>query len=512
MPIKKRTQTKVVKQTKVGKPVELKGLTKNKIISELTKSPHGDLALYAPIGLTAAQEDPNFFGRLVAWNHAKGQVRDAKVALPVLALTGTKDPEFQENALAHLADLRPREFARALAFAHLVPVPRNVIKRLVERYLRDLEADKGDWERTALLHRNTLKGLYAKYHVKPVSFADDILFKGLPVLPRFMALARLKTQTAEEIAGTIRAFKLPSLIVRQMLGARLKEPDILVAVIQAMGPTELISNMKQLKKLGVKDIPAARAALEAGLDKAAKSAKALLKTSVAADAQEDEGLAQKLRVVQEKQLEAIKGIAGSWLVAGDRSPSMEDAIEATKEIAVVLARLVRGRVACVFFDERPTFFDVTGKSLEEIKKLTRHIKVGSSTGIGSALQYCIDEDIQVDGIAIVSDGEENVMPVFAQAYQRYVAKFGTEPTVYFYWMCGSGEPFLRNCASAGIDVQIMDLKGSRDYASLPNLVQTMRVGRYSLFDEIMGVELRTLDQVLDRTKDMSILKREVVGV
>jgi hypothetical protein len=45
---------------------ERSGLTKNEIISALSKSPHGKLEEYLPIGSRAATESPDFLGRLDA--------------------------------------------------------------------------------------------------------------------------------------------------------------------------------------------------------------------------------------------------------------------------------------------------------------------------------------------------------------------------------------------------------------------------------------------------------------
>src|SRR3990167_9944651 len=88
------------------------------LVSALTTSPHGDLRLYAQAAITALQDDPDFYSHLLVWNHRKGQVRDAKVALPVLALTHPQlPPPAVENALALIADLPPRLFLQAMNFA-----------------------------------------------------------------------------------------------------------------------------------------------------------------------------------------------------------------------------------------------------------------------------------------------------------------------------------------------------------------------------------------------------------
>src|SRR5579862_535195 len=95
-----------------------KGLTKNQILSELSRSPHGKLEEYLPVGRIAAEKESEFLAHLIAWNQIKGQVRDSQVALPIIALTAPAlDPEFVENALAHMAIQGPREFEKAYRFA-----------------------------------------------------------------------------------------------------------------------------------------------------------------------------------------------------------------------------------------------------------------------------------------------------------------------------------------------------------------------------------------------------------
>lgn len=514
-----------------------KALMKSQVISELTKSPHGKLAEYIAVGVPAAREDADFFGHLVAWNHGRGQIRDAKVALPILALSARDLPAgLVENALAHLADLNPRLFDRALTFARSVPVPQRVLRRLVERYLRDLEMDGKAWERTAIQHRNTLKSLYGRYHVKPAASADAALFKGRGE-GKFAVLRSLASLTPEEIAGTVQAHKIPFMIARGALGDKAKHPDVVLALMSRMTATELVTNAKALERLGVKTVPALRAAFEAAIEKAGASKRqrgATLKTTRAAEAlADDEKLSGKLRALQERQLDNIRGIEGNWLVLGDKSGSMEKSIELAREVAAVLTRMVKGTVHLVFFDTTPRHLDVTGKSLEALKLATATIQAQGATSIGCGLQYALDRKLECDGIAIVSDGCENTLPRFADVYANYAKRMDREPTVYWYqtesvmppkpghispWQYEQAKGlfamqaaaeirgFLASCAGVKCDVQTFDLRGGADYYSLPNIVQTMRVGRYALLDEILAAPFRCLDEVLDRTKGMEVVR------
>lgn len=501
-----------------------KAFNKQQVISELVRSPHGDLKEYLPVGRAAGESQPEFLAHLVAWNSRKGQIRDSKAALPVISLATTNDPAFRENALAHLAALGPREFSRALAFGRTVPgTPSRTLRRLVERYLREREAQRGFWDRTAVQHRQTLKTLYSQFHIKPDTEFRNLVLYGrtfekvklaVPENSVFGAIKRLRDMSAVEAAAAIAHYKLPFLITKATLGPRAKtEQDIALAIINTMTPNELLANTKTLETWGIKTTPALRAAYEEGLKRTAASTKVqTLKAKKAAEVLAeagDEDLALKLEAVAEKQIAKQLSIDGNWLILADKSGSMANAIEIARQVAGILAKAVTGNVHLIFFDTGPRYFNVTGKSYEDIKEITRAVRAEGGTSIGTGVNYATVNCLDVDGIAIVSDGQENTYPYFYQEYASYAKKFDKEPTVYFY-QCAAGihsaydMALDRSCAQAKLLIEKFNVGGA-DYYSLPNLVSTMRTNRYSLFDEIMETPLATLDAVLKNTKGQKVL-------
>ncbi|CAN5950999.1 unnamed protein product [Sphagnum jensenii] len=482
-------------------------VTPQKLVSELSKSPHGKLSEYVPTAKLGFQHESLFMQHLIAWNHKVGQIRDSKVALPVIALGSTKEPEFLDNAFAHIASLGPRELLRAYTFAREIrPVGQMLpFRRLIGTYLAEKEADKG-WDHLAIQHRKTLKELYALSHARPekdrtraVLFGKDENKNSLP-LPKgsvFEAVANLKNMSPIDAAGTILKFRIPFLIAMGALGAKAKDTDLVMALIDRMSATELVTNTKMLEKLGVKTNPALRAKFEAGLAKAATSKKNSLKTTAAIDAISDEGLKNKLRGLQDKQIALSGGPEGDWLVLADKSPSMASAMEFAKHVSASLSAYVKGKVHLVFFDSQPLVIDVTGLSLDQIQKATKHIRTGSATSIGVGLNRMLVENVEVDGIAIISDGEENTAPRFADVYSRYCTKFDKIVPVYFYDCKGGSDNLSASMDRAGHEMQKFDLRhGTADYYAIPNLVQTMRASQYSLTDEIMATPLLSLSDVL----------------
>lgn len=475
------------------------GITKNQILSELSKSPHGKLTEYVRVGKLAAMQEPEFLAHLISWDSQKGQIRDAKVAIPVVSLSVPGFPEeLAENSLAHLGLLGPRELVRASRFALELRLPGNMrkVRRLIERYLRDREAHFGRWQRTAVQHRNSLKELYSLAHVKPNSFADSILFKGeRPKGSVFAAIAELKNMSPIEAAGTIMEYKIPFLIAMGALGEKAKNTDLVLALLDRMTPTEVVTNTKMLERLGVKDNPALRGAFKAALERASKSTKNVLKTTRAAEAIDDEELKANLRGLQEKQIQTLGGVDGNWLVLGDKSGSMSAAIELAREISATLAKMVKGKVYLVFFDTTPQAIDVTGLSLDAIKAKTKYVRAGGGTSIGSGLRYALDNKLEIDGIAIVSDGGENSGTRFHEVYRQYSTFAGKDVPVYLYQTRGDYPSLITNMQTAGIELQTFDMMNGVDYYSLPNTVATMRTNRYSLLDEVMATKLLTLDDV-----------------
>ena len=96
-------------------------VSRNQLINSLLHIGHGDLSIYAETGLQAAKWEPELFGHLIAWNQQKGEVRDSKAALPIIALRGDTDLQLYENACAHLCMLDPRNLLRAVRYHRELP-------------------------------------------------------------------------------------------------------------------------------------------------------------------------------------------------------------------------------------------------------------------------------------------------------------------------------------------------------------------------------------------------------
>ena len=189
-------------------------VTRNQIVNQLMRVGHGKFDIYTDVGLKAVKSEPELFAHLIAWNNKFGQVRDTKVAFPVIALRGESDMELYENACAHLCTLDPRNLLRAIKFHKTLSATKlgntakggsgNMLKAAIKRYICVREANRGWWDKTAVQHRKSMKALYALYHIKPNQRAQDVLFKKQkPKGSVFEALKNLKRMKPDEVAGTM---------------------------------------------------------------------------------------------------------------------------------------------------------------------------------------------------------------------------------------------------------------------------------------------------------------------
>lgn len=505
------------------------GVTRDQVVNELSRSAHGKLAEYSPIIRQACKMDPEFVAHLIAFDFTNGQIKDSKIALPILTLGEREFPdELVENSLAHLALQPPRELLKALRFSIQSSVfarRQHRFEGVIRAYLAHKEAEPGKWNRLAIRHRRSLKSLYSLTRCPMPTWASEILFKN-KYLPGsiFSDVANLSSFEPSLVAATIKKWHLSPLIVSGALtGAKAKQSAS--AVVQAgmdqMSDTEVVTRAASLERRGMAKDAALKETFRKKVSKATKSQKATLKTGIAAEEVEDESMKTMLKELQERQIEAQKaagrGVDGNWLVIADRSQSQEASIEIGRRIAAAIAKFVTGRVWLVFCNDSPSPAEVTGLSLEKIQNGSRFVRADGSTSYGVALAWALSQNLDLNGVAIIGDGGENSLPLFTMAHQEWKRRKGEDLPVYFYQtycdprfaFTSGGNPknFHNLMAEVGIPVKTFDLThGNVDYYSLPNLVQTMNVSRFGVTDKIMACPLLTLEQIglqVNRKKEMA---------
>jgi len=482
-------------------------LTTQQLIGNLIKVVHKSLDLYVDDSLKVVKQNPDLFAHLIAWNHINGEIRDTKIAFPVLSLRGNAGEEksYYENAVAHLLLFDPRNLVKAVTFDRELNSKGVIIsggagtllKKAVQNYLRIREENPPWWNKAVVQHRTSMKTLYAMYHVKPNAMADKILFKEqYPKNSVFEAIRQLKNMDPKEAGAAILNYKIPFTIAVGAVGGIAKNTDLVLSLIENMSGNELITNSNMLSKLGVMDNPVLKSAFENAISKAKKDKRtSTLKAGIAASVVNDEKMKVKLEKLQEHKIDNLKGLEGDWLILADKSGSMKESIIKSKEVAAFLARTTKGKVYLVFFNTLPVMYDVSEKSLQEIKTITSGIMAGGGTSIGCGLQLISDKQIIVNGIVICSDGGENTHPHFFEVYKQYEKKYMISPTIYLIHF--PGELDVLTIQASGFSYEKLDGK-DLDYYGLPNLSNILRSSRYTFVDEIMQVPLLTINSVLQR--------------
>lgn len=515
------------------------GVTREQLVNKLSISVHGKYSEYVPVVGAACAQDPEWVAHVIAWDYVNGQVKDSKIALPVITLaTGAFPDELVENSLAHLAMQPPREILKALRFSIESGAPARRQKRLevmVRGYLGYKEREPGKWARLAIRHRRALKSLYCLTRCPAPEWVSTALFGEIrgeraAYAPGsvFAEIAGLHRMDVTQVAAVIARWHLSPLVVSgAMAGAvagRREDSAVVQATMNQMSDTEVVTQAASLERKGLGRDAALRETFRKKVAGASKSKKATLKTGVAAEEVEDEGLRDMLRELQERQIQAQKdagrGIEGNWLVIADRSQSQEVAITLGTHVAAAIAKFVAGKVWLLFCNDTVTPVEATGKSLEDIQGQAKFVFAGGGTSYGVGLQWALEKGLDLDGVVIVGDGGENSPPCFADRWHEWKRKRDKELPVYLfqtfcppeYAQTQGGNP--RNFAAmmSGSAVQgpgyyaparpavpftAYDLtKGAVDYYSIPNLVQGLSASRFGVVEKIMACPLVTLEQVM----------------
>ncbi len=459
------------------------------ILRSILRSPHGKVEDLAELHKLAQELDPLFYAHFAVWYQRKGEVRDHKHLFIARLLTSPEPMiEFRPVGRALFMNLSVREAARVVKYARVLfgGAPR-FLKRTVESYLRQIEADEKRFDDAAVRNRKDLKTLYASMHIKPSPIAQAILFDDKPpVGSKAWIVKRLRQEKPEKAAELIVKYRVPYLVA---VGAVPKvTPTIAVALLSVMTPQEVLNNLASMRRRGLLNDPEVRKLVEEKLEAAKVDARvSTFKTDLAAS-QVDEELAEKVREVRDVRVEQKAEILLPTALFVDKSGSMMPAIEVGKRIAAMVAPIAKAGLWVVAFDSVAREIKAKGTSMSDWEEAFKYIKADGTTSIGSALELLRRRKIAVEQIIIVTDEEENTAPRLADVYQRYRSELGVDPTFVIVRVRSQYDGLERELMNAGALVMRFDFTG--DYYSLPNLLPLVSGrGLIDLVDEIMQTPL-----------------------
>lgn len=302
-----------------------------------------------------------------------------------------------------------------------------------------------------------------------------------------------KAESAEEQAQLIVDNKIP---YTTAVGAiKHMTPALLVALINAMSPQEVINNMSSLKRHGAMENEEVKALIDAKLaqattDKRVSTMKAKKAAQVAALDVETE---RKLVEITDQRVADMVEIKRPTALFVDKSGSMTQAIEVAKQLAALISAVINADFHVYAFDTAA--FEVkaeVGKgervALSDWERAFKFIKADGGTSIGARLAKMTKERIPVEQVVLVTDEGENTAPYFLHAWVEYKEQMGTALNVIIVQVGGSYPPFERDLHAHGI--QMVSYRFAGDYYSLPTVLPLLAMpSRAELVDMIMGIEL-----------------------
>ena len=464
--------------------------TRLRLLNKLLTTPHRKMDELYPFHQQLLQEDPIFYGHLASWYQDKGEVRDHKEVF-VAHLLSSDLEEHREAGYVFLQTLPPYQVARIIRSIKekCTRMPRST-RTAVRHYLTKREEKPAFFDRAVLRQRKAMKYLYATLHIRPSDRANSILFLNAPpedsLLYCFKQFA--KTDCPKEQARLLGEYKLPYTIA--VSAVKEMTPEILLALVDAMTPQEVINNMGSLKRTEVWDTSEVQALIAQKL-KAAQTDKRVstFKARKAAQAvQLDQKTSALLEDVVQEQLKQKGSIECPTALLIDKSGSMLTALEVGKQIAAMVSNAAEAGCFVYAFDEKAKQVRAKGTSLTDWEMALQMVFPGGGSCPGSAIQSIQQKEQFVEQLIVVTDEQENTQPSLAQSILDYQRKENITLRVVLVRV-GARVTFLQDSLRrSGIEVDTFTFEG--DYYALPNLLPMLaHPSKLGLLIEIMSTPL-----------------------
>ncbi len=471
------------------------------ILNALIRTPHGDIEPYVEPFKFLHDRDPLFFVRLGCWYNEHGTVHDLKQLFIAFLCTSKFSDQFRECGLALLERLPPYQVQRVLYMIKGedkgntfqrglgLSVPRS-FKTTVKAYLKKRESNKDSFESAVLHAREAMSTLYCSLRIKPGEYAQRVLFDNDPPEgSRLYGLKLLSWSTdPEDQAMIIADYQLP---YRAAVSAiKWLSPPVMIAIVDAMSPQELINNLASLRKRGAFENPDIRAFIECKLEDAQTDRRvSALKTRQAIKSAGLTGEIEKqVTAVGDARIKSLGKIGRSTALFIDKSASMEEAIEVGKQVASIIAPICTKELNVYAFDTIAYPIKAKGNELSDWENAFKGITANGSTSCGSALEALIKDGKTTEQIIIVTDQEENAQPFFERSLVTYSRKHGVTPDIVIVNV-GLHSTYLEDSLKKH-DAHVDTYTFNGDYYSLPSLIPLLSQGtRSDLLADIMRYEL-----------------------
>lgn len=495
------------------------------MLNSFLSCPHRDTDQLKNIHLELQSVDPVFYAHLAAWYFKNGDIRDHKeVFVGALACDPyfenrevglalfRKTPTFMKSKIIGFIKgkkikLRKKtgkkiqrgkrkvdEIVNEIKTTGLYKnVPRS-LRNDVTAFLEYIEGDTELFDSLVVRNKEDLKVLYAALHIPPGERADQILFKdNYPKDSKLNVFEQIsEAKSPAKIAKLIVEYKIPYTVAVGLVEKI--TPSILVALINAMSPQEIINNYASLEEKGAMKNEDTKKLITDKLEKA-KSAKGVSalksKEAVKTGRVKDEATAKVLEEIADTQIKKRGVIKVPTAIFIDKSGSMDQSIEVGKNVAALISGATEASFSVIAFDTAAREITATGTKMSDWEKAFIPIRSHGGTSIGAALDYLMRKNTLVEQIVVITDEGENNGPYFHQVFPEYVKKFNITPTITIIYINSRypSKELSGYLKRAKIDFDYYEPKDD-DYYALPGLIPLLsRKSKLDLLYEIMDTPL-----------------------
>lgn len=486
----------ILNKSRANKNIATEVGVRTRLISTFLNSSHGQLKTFTDIHLEAIEKDPIFYGHLARWYSEKGTIRDHNELFAAHLLT-SPFPDHRENGFVLLQFLRPYQVKRVVKYCkETLNYPTRALKSAIIFYLTRREKNTNWFDEHVIRDKQSIKFLYSSLHIKPSERAEQILFQEKPPQDSRVYYAKMLSKlrsNPEKQAELILKHKIH--FTTALGSVATFTPSLLFALASVMTPQQVINNLKFFEKRGALNnyniMLIVNEKIQKGISESRvsdfKSLRAVSEIS------NDSQIAEKLLDMTQKRLLKRGKINEPTAIFVDKSGSMSTCIKIGKLLAVLCSSIAQSDIYVYAFDSNSFEINPDEKNLSSWNKAFEQIIADGSTSIGAPFTKLANK--KVSQILVISDGEENVPPFFADMLKKYEEENEIKCKVIFLKVNNKANTSFEDSLK-GRDYMTIPFNG--DYYTLPNIIPLLCAGNdFELIEEIMSVPLFTKGDLLN---------------
>lgn len=426
-------------------------------LRSLMKVAHRDYAPGVAELHEAIETDPDLISRFCVFLVLGGTaIRDQiDIAIITLLQAATEFPEYREAGKLLLLGSDVYDIAepyqdlitlppfRIFRIAQFIDQSDRKVSRLLKTamrgYIRMLEKDTYRFDSVALLNRGNLRWAYRRFHIKPNSLAQAILFDNKP--PADSKFAAIKQIVAEpdiaEKAKLIVDAKLPYRIASTLIPKL--DATAGIALVNAMSPTEALNSRKWVESSGLLNIKEVK---DLYLSKVKRATKSVASADHRKSAQgTDEEVQAAVQEAKQTSTEQGQRIESNLLILVDKSGSMQNAIDVAIKFGARIAPLCDGDLMVVAHNTEGRVISVSSSERNRLsawEEAFKGIRAGGGTAHQRGLTKALESGFMPESIVLITDGGENSLD-FTQNLENFAANTGFEPHVVMIHLSGGEE-------------------------------------------------------------------------